>query len=868
VASINLSKITFITISDQLKPKTMFRPIKYSFFLLVFLSFYGCGQETTIAPWNFREAVTAAWFPATVPGNIHTDLMANDLLPDPFIGTNELEVQWVEEKDWEYHTTFLLSSKLMKNDHIDLIFEGLDTYADVYLNDSLILQANNMYIPWTIDVKNLIKADTNDLRIKFSSAVRIGQEKLEELPYLIPNANEIKPDGTRNSIFSRKAQYHFGWDWGPRLVGCGIWRDLKFKGWDNAKIENVKIDIEKAVGDTAVCLVSINAIAPGDSEIKADINIGGTKAITELISDEGNKLVYKVVIPDPKLWWPAGMGEQHLYDVNIDLLADGKKADNYQGKTGLREVELITEPDSIGTTFYIQVNGYPVFMKGSNYIPADFFNNRAAEKYERVIQDALDANMNTLRIWGGAIYENDEFYDLCDEKGILIWQDFMFACAMVPTQKEHLESIALEAKANVIRLHNHPSVVMWCGNNENLTAWHQWGWQDDFNLHGEDSIAVWSVYDTLTNHTLPAIVNEYGNGIYWGSSPQAGVNVVANNTAGDQHEWMVWFGQQPFSYFKENAGRYISEYGLQAFPDMSSIRKFDPSVDKWELETIPLNFRQRSSMAWIEPGFDGYDMMLFYLDLYYAKPDNLEEFVYLSQLSQALSLQVATESHRRNKPYTMGTLYWQIDDVWPTCSWATVDYFGKWKAGHYAVREANKPIIVSADLEETVLNIHVITDKIEAFDGQVQLTLKNFAGDIIKDTTVSCSIPELGNEIVHKMSLSELLDGNEGGEVFLEMILTNGDVVIDEGIHYFTKPKDLKLRQANIKVEIEGNQITLTSKKLAVGVYLTFGDMDGHFSDNYFDLIPGQSKTVTFDGNIEGVDLSSIITLMSLVDVL
>jgi len=842
------------------------RIYRLSSIILICIFFVCCNQETKIAEWKFRQSGTDQWLDANVPGTVHTDLMANGIIPDPFVGKNELAVQWVENEDWEYQTFFSLSSSIMENQNVDLIFEGLDTYADVYLNDSLIIQADNMHIPWSAEVKSLLKPEKNKLSVYFHSPVKRSQQKLEELDYLIPASNEIKPIGKQNSIFSRKAQYHYGWDWAPRLVSSGIWRNVKFKGWNTSKIENVKFETKEIIGDTAICLIEI-AYSPSNSKPEVHIDFKGSSIITEQLSNSQHKSVYKVTVPNANIWWPIGMGGQNLYNLNIDLLIDGEKVDEYQSRVGLRKVEFMQEADAIGTGFYLKINDYPIFMKGANYIPPDFFNPRALDKYERVIQDAVDANMNMLRVWGGAVYEDEQFYSLCDEKGILIWQDFMFACSMVPTQKEHIENIKHEAKSVISRLNNHPSVVLWCGNNENLTGWQEWGWQNSYDLHGEDSIKVWNIYDSLFNYTLKGYVKKYGNGIYWPTSPSSGINKTQTKYAGDQHEWGVWFGQMPFERFEENAGRFISEYGLQSFPEMNSIRKFDPSIKDWDIETEALNFRQRSKMPWIADGFDGFDMMKYYAELYFPSAHNLEEFVYVSQLTQALGLQNAAEAHRRNKPYTMGSMYWQINDMWPTISWSTVDYFGKWKAAHYAIKEAYKPIIVSANIIDEIVKVHVISDRLNPLKGELKLSLKGMSGTVLKSWKVNCAIDELGNEVVFEKALSEVLNQYAVEEFFIEMILTENDNVIDEGITYFTIPKNLKLNKPGFIKSINGYEITLTSDQLAVGVYLNVGDIEGRFSDNYFDLIPGKSKTVTFITNDKEVYLDSVLRITSLFDI-
>jgi len=847
---------------------------RYTFtklFLLFFIAFsiLSCGHETSINAWEFKQTNDTIWHPAIVPGTIHTDLLANKLIDDPFIGKNELHLQWIEEKDWEYKTTFQLGSKLMRKEHIDINFEGLDTYAFVYLNDSLIIEADNMHHRWSTDIKSLVNEEINELRVIFKSPIIEGQKKLEQLPYFIPASNEARPIGEQTSIFTRKAQYHYGWDWGPRLTTSGIWRPFHFKGWDTDKIENVKIETQSIIGDTAIAQISIETKAVHNNSKEAVIHFNNVEVISEQIKNTENQLIYQVKIPSPKLWWPNGMGAQYLYNVSIDLKVNRKTEDTYKQKIGLRKIELLNtvDSDSLGTSFYLSVNDKPVFMKGANYIPSDFFNPRASKNYERVVQNAIDANMNMLRVWGGAIYENDAFYSLCDEKGILIWQDFMFACAMVPTQDTHIKSIKREAKAAIQRLNNHPSIALWVGNNENLTGWKQWGWQENYNLSKPDSLAIWNTYDTLFNHTLKVYVSKYGNGNYWASSPSSGTNELQNKFSGDQHEWGVWFNQLPFDEYHTNAGRFISEYGVQSLPELNTIKKFDPFVTNWTINTEALNFRQRSKMPWISEGFDGFDMMNYYIDLYYPKPNNLEELIYLSQSTQALCLQTATEVHRKNKPYTMGSLYWQIDDVWPTVSWSTVDYFGNWKAAHYAVREVNKSIITSAETKDNQLNVYLISDKTEAIRGLFKIILKTLSGTAIKSWEFDAYATTQESKMVYSENIEEFLGDYQPENVFLEMTFIQDDTFVDEGVFYFVKPKHLNLIPSDIKIDINDMQITLTASTLAKNVYLSTGDIQGHFSDNYFDLIPGKSKTIIFSSNSEISNLKSILSIMSLIDI-
>ncbi|SVB49726.1 uncharacterized protein METZ01_LOCUS202580, partial [marine metagenome] len=514
------------------------------FILLGLLLFFSCikndsnTQLISLENWTFRQAGTKTWYPAEVPGNVHTDLMTNGLIPNPFIGTNELNVQWVENEDWEYIAEFHINQESLGHDKIEITFEGLDTYAEIFLNDSLILQADNMFIPWSVNIKKYLKLGKNNLRVYFHSPVIRGQKKLDANPRFIPASNESKPVGQQTSIFTRKAQYHYGWDWGPRLVTSGIWRPISLRAWSGAKIRDVYFHLESLSKSSAD--YSIELSAESTNEIDAELTIRMANKTTShraSLKQGNNNLKINRSIKNPILWWPRGSGNQKMYDVEIILTESNQILDRENEKIGVRKIDVIQTPDSLGSSFYIQINDIPIFMKGANYIPGDFFNVRAANRYEEVIQNAVEANMNMLRVWGGAIYENDEFYDLCDKNGILIWQDFMFACCMVPGGNQHIQNIKNEAESNVKRLRNHPSLALWCGNNESLTGWREWNWQDTYSLHGKDSIAVWKTYDHIFHKLLPHVVDSLDPGrFYWSSSASSGFGKLQNPNNGDQHE--------------------------------------------------------------------------------------------------------------------------------------------------------------------------------------------------------------------------------------------------------------------------------------------------------------------------------------------
>ncbi|MGL5691318.1 MAG: glycoside hydrolase family 2 protein, partial [Bacteroidales bacterium] len=451
--------------------------------VLLFLALSATAKERVESPlksaWEFKQVRGHKWYPATVPGVVHTDLMDQGIIEDPFIRLNERGVQWVDKEDWEYKTLLEISPEVKNKKHIDLVFDGLDTYADVYLNDSLIIKADNMFRQWRKDVTPLLKNDSNVLRVYFHNPYKIDVPKFDALPYQLECANDQSENGgifdKKVSVFARKAGYHYGWDWGPRLVTSGIWRPVYFDAWDEAKIEDVyyrqkhvtkkeaKVDVEVTVMSSEAGKAKLEVSAPGAGSWTFDADL-----------KPGENLIKKeIVIKNPELWWSVGLGDPHLYNFETKLIAGNQTIDSKSDRIGLRSIKVIRDKDKAGTSFYFELNGVPVFMKGANYIPQDNFLPRVTDaQYEKTIQDAVDANMNMLRIWGGGIYENKIFYDLCDEKGLLVWQDFMFACSLYPAEGELLDNIREEAGYNVKRLRNHPSVAIWCGNNENHYAWH------------------------------------------------------------------------------------------------------------------------------------------------------------------------------------------------------------------------------------------------------------------------------------------------------------------------------------------------------------------------------------------------------------
>ena len=837
-----------------------------------------CNHETKYNPlhmteitdnWQFRKAGETNWLSADVPGTVHTDLLTHGLIEDFFYQMNEDDVQWIEDEDWEYRTIINVSESTLERDKVELVFKGLDTYAQVFLNDELILEANNMFVGWEVECKDYLKPGENELRILFLSPVREGMKKLKKVDYHIPNGNEQAPVDERTSVFTRKAPFHYGWDWGPRLVTSGIWRPVYIREWDNARIEDIYLETISVDNDKAEIIADVEIYSLSGENYVLTLHINGQPSgVSESISLSNgvNKTRLEFSVDDPELWWTNGLGDPHLYDFSFRLEHKSAIIDKYELDYGIRTVKLVQEPDEVGHSFYFEINGIPVFMKGANVIPSETITPRVTEEmYQNLINNAVEANMNMLRVWGGAIYEEDYFYELCDRNGLLVWQDFMFACNLQPGDEAHLENIRMEAEYNVKRLRNHPSIALWCGNNENLHGWHHWGWQDLYTPEQRDF--MWRTYERIFYEILPGAVAELDpKNSYWSSSPSAIGDELADRKSGDEHDWTIWFGRQPFSNYANNVPRFVSEWGLQAFPGMHTIETFSEPGD-WDIGSDVMRHRQRSNMPYIQPGFDGNDMIKWYMEMYYNVPDDFKDFTYISQLLQAKGYKTAVEAHRRAMPHCMGTLYWQLNDCWPTISWATVDYHNRWKASHYAVKKAFEEVIVSAAIEGDNINTYVVSDKLEPFEAEITISLMEFNGNILWSETQPVQVSANTSTMVHSIKESDLPAGNRPGSIVLVTdVKVDGREVATNNL-YFTAPKYLDLPPSDVwfalKKVSDGYELELFSDVLERNIFIDVPGGKGAFSDNYFDLLPGREKTIKITTNLilDPVEDVSIVSL-------
>lgn len=789
--------------------------------------------------WKFKQENKENWLPANVPGTVHTDLLANHIIENPFYGTNEKDLQWIENENWNYKTSFVISKSELKNKNIDLQFEGLDTYATVFLNGKPVLEANNMFRTWEIPVKNYLVAGENHLEIKFKSAVQEGKNQAKKLNYTLPGDEKV---------FTRKAQYQYGWDWGPRFVTTGIWKNVKLTFWNDVTLVNVKYNQLELNKDKALIEFTTEIKAEKTTTIKLKVN----DSIQTFNLKKGlNKLPIQYEINDPKLWWSNGLGEANLYPFEISLMDNKVEIASKKLNIGLRTIELIQEKDKIGTSFYFKLNGIPVFMKGANYIPDDSFMPRVSDSIYKIrIKDAVDANMNMLRVWGGGIYADDAFYEECDKNGILVWQDFMFACAMYPGDEASFVNVKQEVIDNVNRLQNHPSLAIWCGNNENDEGWKNWGWQKQYNYSKADSIKIWNDYEKLFHQLIPKTLDSLlpkNKNIYWPSSPSIGWGRKESLTQGDSHYWGVWWGKEPFEIYEKKVGRFMSEYGFQGMPNLETFKNFAKKEDlSLNSETVK-NHQKHPT---------GYETIDEYMKRDFIIPKDFEDYIYVSQLLQASGMKTAIEAHRRAKSYCMGTLYWQFNDCWPVTSWSSVDYFGNWKAFHYQVKRSYENVLISVKEEKDSYKIFVINDDLVGFSGNLKIQNIDFKGKLLLEKSLKIEVQPNSSEVYFTLSKKDISEINL--KKSLLNIEFNSDKKSTSTAFYFVKPKDLALEKPTISIKkLDDLTFEITSDILAKNVYLSTVE-NTHFSANYFDVLPNQVYRITLSKPSENIKIISL----------
>lgn len=807
--------------------------------------------------WQFRQKGATLWREAKVPGTVHGDLQRTGQIAEPYYRVNERYAQWVDKSDWIYRHTFKASEEEAFAKSLLMRFNGLDTYADVMLNDEKILSTDNMFRTWDVDVTHKVKTGDNELVIHFKSPIKQGLKELKAYGFTLPGGNDQAVNGglDKNDLvncFIRKAPYHFGWDWGPRFVTSGVYRPIELIVQNSARIDNIyyRQDAVSAKKAEITVITTIEALENQTLDLKiTDKETGESFLEQQVTVKKGSNIIeLPMTITKPRLWWTNGLGKAELYHLNASLFASNTNIDNKCETIGVRSLEFIAEKDEIGVSCYFKLNGKPIFIKGANHIPNDLFVDRMTDEvYDKEIADAKDANMNMLRVWGGGIYESDYFYKRCNEEGILIWQDFMFACSMYPNIDSFYKSVEAEAIDNVKRLRNNPCIALWCGNNEIDGAWNNyvensgWGWKE--KMTKQQRAQSWYAYRHIFKEILPNVVAEYDNRSYRHSSPMTSDKKVTASattlTDGDIHYWGVWHGKKPFESYHEVLGRFMSEYGFQSFPEMRTIAQYAQKED-YDIESEVMKSHQRSSI--------GNGTIAEYLDKYYKTPNNFEDFIYIQQVLQAEGIGMAIEAHRHNMPHTMGTLYWQINDCWPVASWSSVDYYRRWKALHYFARRTFEPLILTSKVVDNNLQVSFVNDKLEGIkDVEVTVKVINANGETSFENSWKQNVN--ANSVTRAISepLSSLFNNKEQ---FIVVRAHKNGKKIAESIFYPTKIKDMTLAKCEPKIDvkvIDGvAHIEVSSDKLVKNIWLDFPNQEGFFSNNYFDVLPNEHIEITF----------------------
>jgi beta-mannosidase len=820
--------------------------------------------------WEFRQrmeapgAIEAKWYPAEVPGVVHTDLLRNKLIPDPFFRSNEAGLQWIENANWEYRSTVQVTPETLKRSHVELVFEGLDGPAQVYLNDKLILTATNMFREWRSDVKSQLKAGANQLLVVFPSPITEAT-KVAATDFW---RQQIQ---TPEKSYLRKAAYEYGWDWGPRFVLSGIWRPVKLDVWDDAKLANVHIRQRDISSETAHLVAETEIVSAQKAAAKVTVNFeqGGKKgsASRDVELNVGvNHIDVPLDIAQPDLWFPNGYGKQTIYAFHTELKTGNRVQDEQSVRTGLRSIVLRRDVDRWGRSFEIVVNGVPVFAKGADVIPFDSFPTRVkTADYRRVLESAKAANMNMIRHWGGGYYETDEFFDICDELGIMIWQDFMFGNDWQPGTYAFKENVAKEAEYQIKRLREHPSIVIWCGNNETEASW-DWHQGITSKLSTETTKRMWQDYLTLFSGVLARAAERYAPETpYWPSSPSADYEDISETyQSGDMHNWAVWHGMLPFNGYEKSNPRFMTEYGFQSFPEMRTVEAFTLPEDRTSILTPVMLAHQKNAA--------GNAKIHEYMLRDYPEPKDFASFLYASQVLQAEGIRIGTEHLRRNRPRTMGAIYWQLNDCWPVASWSSIDYYGRWKALQYYARRFYSDLLVSPHQENGELAVYVVSDKTVPVTGELRLRVMTFDGKVVLEKKENVELTPLSSKIYMHALVQELLiaQGIDASKVVAATELTVAGNVVSSNLIYLAPTVQIHLPAAAMKTELTKNRDTyyfkVSSPVLARSVYISFGQLDAEISDNYFDLLPGQTVELTIKTKADEDSLRSALKAISLVD--
>jgi beta-mannosidase len=809
-----------------------------------------------------KKTTDTEYLPARVPGSVYTDLLLNKKMEDPFWRDNEDHALALMENDFEYVSCFTVSAELLGSSRVVLRCEGVDTLADLYLNGEFLGRAENMHRTWEYDVKDRLRVQgqENSLRVVFHSPTRFIREAYRK------SRTDGSPECMDGFPLIRKAHCMFGWDWGPRLPDAGIWRDIRLLGIDTARLENVLIRQKHRQDRVELRIVpGIEGIkAGGETGFLTDGEIRGAGLNYEVTvtTPRGEKAFYpaspaSVPVDNPLLWWPRGLGEQNLYTVKVVLRRRERILDTWERRIGLRTMNIHIEKDQYGESFAHEVNGVRFFAMGADYIPEDSIYSRiTAERTRKLLEQCAAANFNVLRVWGGGFYPADYFFDRCDELGLVVWQDFMFACAVYDLTEDFDRNIRAELADNIKRIRHHPSLGLWCGNNEMEMFVDQGTWVSAPRQKAD--------YIKMYEYIFPRVLREHDpETFYWPASPSSGGSFDEPNDPdrGDVHYWDVWHGNKPFSDYRNYYFRYASEFGFQSFPFPKTVETYTLSEDR-NIFSYIMEKHQRNNAA------NGKIMNYLYQTFLY--PTSFEVLIYATQLLQAEAVKYAVEHFRRNRGRCMGAIYWQLNDCWPVASWASLDYYSRWKPLHYFARRFFQPVMISCEEQgllsqdtnvntqrkdiEKSFRLSLTNETREEKKLRVAWEIRDTAARVLQGETAAVTVPPLSSVWLDKTELPGIALYDE----YLSFRLFEGDRVISEGTVIFSLPKHFHYQDPRLSCRVTGDRITVTAEAYAKSVEILNENEDMVLSDNYFDMNAGEKTVTIIRGEPRGLRLRSV----------
>lgn len=807
--------------------------------------------------WEFKSTDSNDWIPAKIPGTVYQNLLDAGLIEDPFYRDNEIDAMEISEKDYDYRRSFQLDPKLQGMERLILFCDGIDTLADIEINGTQVLHCDNMHRRWEADITELVTDGENEIIVHFTSPCTYAEMMKKRHPDM-----DLEGHLFQAHMQIRKAAYMFGWDWGPALPDMGIWKSIGIQGFQTGRIRNFKVDqkhgfervtltctmeneffeenrasIQRNGTDDEAAGLAAYAKKTAGKEIRCRISVEDPDG-TILCTKENAEGKAEFIIENPKLWWCRGYGEQPLYQVTCEIYSDGQCIDRKVKRIGLRTLELCQDQDRWGTSFYFRINGVEVFAKGADYIPEDSLLGRySAERSKKLLDSCLKANFNMIRIWGGGVYPADEFLDYCDEKGLMIWQDFMFANLVTIWHGEEKENMTAEIVEQTRRFREHPCIALLCGNNETeLMIW------DDMNPKYKE------MYIQQYEKDMKELVHREAPDIfYWPSSPSSKGSMwdVENENYGDSHDWRVWHGELPFTHYRSTYPRFNSEFGLQSFPCMKTIETFTLPEDR-NIFSYVMENHQKSK--------NGNRVINSYISQYFKFPKDFRALVYLSQMIQMEGIRYGVEHWRRNRNdrRCMGTLFWQVNDCWQVASWASIDCFGRWKGLQYGAKRFYEPVLVSAMEEGTTVELHISNEMLTSTEGILRYQLFHVEKGLVQEKEIPCKVRRLHSERIVRLEFEEILKTRQDmREYYLAYSYTTEGNIVGEGTVLFVPAKHFEFRKPAIRCEKVDDCIwKLTTDEFAKFVEVDFGE-DILLSDNYFDLVPGQEKYLTTERAVD-----------------